>query len=233
MRLKAVIIAVLAAILLDYSIGLTQSLRWLSQRGEAFASGSKRTDNYAVYWVNFTTGWFSGDAFTWGPVSANQQVAVRSEGTSLPGDWFTWTAFANADRRDVETVQRFVGLPWRSWSWTIQAGGQRRVPPDGLVMVRGGVPVPKLQPGWDYRAVRVLPTNMRPLAWSGNVAVIAIALLALQEGGRHFRGRWRARRGMCTQCGYLIQAAPICPECGKPTAVASMIRRGGWHNLTS
>lgn len=212
---RRVVALVCLAAVVDYAISVVQACRLIPDRSPAFATGAKRGEDDSVYWVSFSRSLAHGDEFAWGRLVPGDAASVRGESTTLPQDWFRWTVFADMQRRDSHTVQRLVGLPWRSWTWSVETHGRREVPADGVVRVSGGIVIQPVQPRTWYSAVRVIPTRMRPLAWVSNVAGLALLLAGGHAAFVRVRERSRTSRGRCARCGYAVGELAQCPECGR------------------
>ena len=212
---RRVVALMCLAVVVDYAIGLVQGCRLIPDRSPAFATGAKRGEDDSVYWVSFSRSLAHGDAFAWGRLRSEGAAPVRGEGTTVPQDWFTWTVFADTARRDSHTIQRLVGLPWRSWTWSMETHGRREVAADGVVRVSGGIVIQPVQPRTWFSAVRVIPTRMRPMAWVGNVVCLALLLAGGHAAFVRVREQSRTSRGRCAQCGYTLGELAQCPECGR------------------
>ena len=105
------------------------------------------------------------------------------------------------------------------WPWvTMARRGADDTRPAGLGLWSDGIGLGTL--GGSGRSLPV-----RPLwgSFGRSAGLWGVVLLTLWMGWRGI-GAWRrrrwVRRGACGSCGYALEGAQSCPECGSDTAVA-------------
>lgn len=112
-------------------------------------------------------------------------------------------------RRSRDFGTSGFGWPWRAvcLDWMIV---------DGSVRYTNGVVLDDVSVNHFPPRVAVIPTRVRPIAFLGNSAIVALALSAvyaiMQSVIRHVRVRHRC----CGICGYDLTGIAVerCPECG-------------------